>query len=108
LQGRRPEELVLDPELIGSRAGLLLPHRAAVQYVDDFAAVGEEGLEDLLHRGVIRFFPRREADGREHFTGRRNGPLKERSSRLLKSAEQAGRERQRGAGANGRADEFTT
>ena len=53
-QGRRPEELVLNPELVGSRAGALLPRRPAVQHVDDFAAVVEKRLEDLLDRGDIR------------------------------------------------------
>ena len=52
--GRRPEELVLNPELVGSRAGGLLPRRPAVQHVDDSAAVVEQRLEDLLERGVIR------------------------------------------------------
>ena len=52
--GRRPEELVLNPELCGSRAGALLPRRPAVQHVDDFAAVVEKRLEDRLDRGDIR------------------------------------------------------
>ena len=57
-QGRRPEELVLNPELVGSRAGDLLPRRPAVQHVDDFAAVVDQRLEDLLDRGAIRGRPR--------------------------------------------------
>ena len=116
-QGRRPEELVLNPELVGSRAGALLPRRPAVQHVDDFAAVVEQRLEDLLDRGDIRGLrrhrghrgPRPEADDREHLTGRRNGPLNELSARLLlKCAEQLRRERQRSAGAGGDSEEFAT
>jgi hypothetical protein len=53
-----------------------------VQHVDHLAAVGGEGLEDLLDRGAIRG-PRPEADDREHLTGRRNGPLNELPARLL-------------------------
>ena len=75
--------------------------RPAVQHVDDSAAVVDQRLEDLLR-------PRRlsdpcraaaEADDREHLTGRRNGPLNERSRRLLMCAEQLRSERQRSAGA---------
>ena len=60
VRGRRPEELVLNPELVGSRAGALLPRRPAVQHVDDSAAVVEQRLEDLLDRGDIRVACRRE------------------------------------------------
>ena len=83
---RRPEELVLNPELVGSRDVELLRCRAAVHRVEDSAAAVGKRLEDLLERGVIRA-PRvvaeRESEGREHLTGRRNGPLNELSARLL-------------------------
>ena len=82
-----------------------------MQRVEDSAAVVGKRLEDLLERGVIRA-PRvvreRESDDREHLTGRRNGPLNELSARLLKCAEQLRRERQRSAGAEGRAKKFAT
>jgi hypothetical protein len=87
----------------------------------------------IRRRGI----PELEADDREHLTGRRNGPLNElsaprqardglrpsKAARLLKCAEQfrpfdklraapssveGRRERQRSAGAEGHAKEFTT
>ena len=108
---RRPEELVLNPELVGRRDVELLVRRVDVHRVVDSAAVVGKRLEDLLERGVIRarrVVAERESDGREHLTGRRNGPLNELSARLLKCAEQLRRERQRSAGAEGDAKKFAT
>ena len=105
------EELVLNPELVGNRGGdLLRPRDRLVHRVEESAAVVDQRLEDLLERGVIRGVrvPELEADDREHLTGRRNGPLNELSARLLKCAEQLRSERQRSAGAEGRAKKFTT
>ena len=105
---RRPEDLVLNPELAGNRAGDLLRRGAAVHHVEDSAAVVDQRLEDLLQRGVIpRHVPPADADDREHFTGRRDRPANELSLRLLKCAEQLRGERQRSAGAGGESQEIT-
>jgi hypothetical protein len=105
---RRPEQLVLNPELAGSRTGDVLPR--AMQHVDDFAAVVEQRLEDFLHPCVVRCFLRAEAHDREHFAGRRDGPLNELSPRLLKvkCAKELRRERQRSASAGGDSKELAT
>ena len=103
--GRRPEDLVLNPELAGNRARRPAPPWPAVHHVDDPAAVVDQRLEDLLERGGIGAGRSRptEADDREHLTGRRNGPLNELSALLLlQCAEQLRRERQRSAGAERR------
>jgi hypothetical protein len=96
----------LNPELVGSCPGDLLP--PAVRKVNDLAAVVEQRLEDFLHPRVVRFLLRVEADDREHFTGRRDGPLNELSLRVLKCAEQLGCERQRSAGASSYSKKFAT
>ena len=108
---RRPEDLVLNPELVGNRGVELLRVPVPVHRVEDPAAVVDHRLEDLLERGVIRarrVVRERESDDREHLTGRRNGPLNERSARLLKCTEQLRRERQRSAGAGGDSKKFAT
>ena len=111
---RRPEELVLDPELVGNRGVELLRGRVAVHRVEDSAAVVDKRLEDLLERGGIRarhVVRERESDDREHLTGGRNGALNELSARLLKClqcAEQLRRERQRSASADGDSEKVAT
>ena len=45
---RRPEDLVLNPQLVGSRAAGILGSRPAGRRVDDSAAVVDQRLEDLL------------------------------------------------------------
>src|SRR5207253_1332568 len=97
---RRPEQLVLNPELVRSSDMELLRCRVDVVRVEDSAAVVGKRLEDLLECGVIRaprVIAERQAEGREHLTGRRNAPLNELAARLLKPkcAEQLRSERQR-------------
>jgi hypothetical protein len=108
---RRPEKLVLNPELGGRRDVELLRRRADVHRVVDSASPIGKRLEDLRERGVIRA-PRvvteRESEGRDHLASRRNGPLNELPARLLKCAEQLGTERQRSAGAKGGSKELAT
>jgi hypothetical protein len=96
-----------------------------VHRIEELAAVLDERPDDLLERGVIwrRGVPEMDADSREPLAGRRDGPLDQRRSRLLKGAEQlrpfdklraapsrveGWRERQRNAGAQGHAEKITT
>jgi hypothetical protein len=78
----------LNPELVDNRADAVLDSRATVQHVDDFAAVVEQRLEDILVRGGIYWRPWREADDREHLTRRWDGSLHELAGGLFKCAEQ--------------------
>jgi hypothetical protein len=67
---QRPEQLVLNPELGGSRDVELLRGRdAGMCRVEDSAAAVGERLQYLLERGAIRarrVVAERESDGREH------------------------------------------
>jgi hypothetical protein len=89
----------------------LLRCRVDVHRVEDSAAVVGKRLEDLPERGVIRaprMVAERQSDGREHLTGRRDGPLNELSARLLKCAEQLRSERDCSAGAEADSEKFAT
>ena len=111
---RRPEQLVLNPEIIGGSDVELLRCGADMHHVVDSSAAAGEGLENLRERGVVgarRMVAERESEGRKDLSGGWNGPLNEFPGRLLKRvqrAEQLGSERQRSAGAEGSAKPFTT
>ena len=109
---QRQEELVLHSELVDNRgSGLLRLRVILVLRVEDFAAIVDKRLEDLLERYRIRapcMVREPESDNGELFTGRWNDPLNELTARLLQCAEKFRRERERSAGAEGDAEKIAT